>query len=125
MVLRVLGGMPKRKKTDDDDDDDEQVQASGGIPNMTNTRMTATEPDARVIGEIINYKFDAIEWLKSLDIQKNETLNEFVVKYKSREIIDTAIRSYSATRDLIATVEDYIIFIKLHLFRIKSQVLKN
>ena len=54
----MLGGMPKRKKIDDaDDDDEEQVPASGSIPNMTNMRMIATETDARVIGDIINYKF--------------------------------------------------------------------
>jgi hypothetical protein len=105
--------MPKRKKDDDDDDDDDSVPARGGIPNMANMSMIATEQDARVIGEIINCKFDAVEWLKSLDIQKLETLNEIVVKYKSREIIDTAIRSYSATHDLISTVEDYITLTKL------------
>ena len=120
MVLRVLGGMPKRKKDDDDDEDEAQHPTSGSIPNMLNMLMVAHETDARVIRDIIYYKFDTTEWLESLDIKQIETLNEFVVKYKSRENIDTAIRSYSVTRDLMVSVEDYIIHIQLHFFKHKN-----
>jgi hypothetical protein len=104
--------MPKRKKPDDDDDDEDATLASGGIPNMGNMIMTTTEADARVIGEIINYNFDTTEWLKSLNVQKLETLYSVVVKYKSREVIDTAIRSYGGSHELIANVEDYILYFK-------------
>ena len=119
-VLRLRGGMPKRKKIDDEDNDESQLASSGSIPNMTNMLMVSHETDARVIRDIINYKFDTTEWLESLDIKQIETLNEFVVKYKLRENIDTAIRSYSVTHDLMVSVEDYITHIQLHLFKHKN-----
>ena len=104
--------MPKRKTDDDDDEDEAQHPTSGSIPNMSNMRMQATEADAPVIADIINYKFVTTEWLNSMDVNKLETLHVDVAKYKSRETIGTAIRSYSQQHALMVSVEDYIILIK-------------
>ena len=105
--------MPKRKKDDDDDEDEEPaVTKRGGIANMANLLINTTQADAKVLVDIMNYNFDTTEWLNSMDIQKLEKLNLDVAKFKSRETIDTAVRSYAQQNALMVSVEDYFILIK-------------
>ena len=107
MVLRVLGGMPKRKKDDDDDDDDEELPA-GSIQNIGGLSLIKRDGDTAAVTRVIDIEtIDIVNFVNSQSLADLNSLSSMCLKYKRHPIRDTTIRSYATFLDDMKVLEDF------------------
>ena len=95
-VLRIAGGVAKKRgRAVDDAGDDEPTSSGGAIPDMSSVNFPTTNDDSKATKDASLYEVDVLKWIAESSTEKHSVLKDLVNLNLKYFTADNSLRKYA------------------------------